>query len=644
MPAPLSSARLAFATDGTPYSQAYGDVYHSAAGGLGQARHVFLGGNGLPARWAGRERFAVLETGFGLGLSFLATWQAWRDDPQRCARLHFVSIEAHPFSAQDLAVLHAPYTELAPLSARLRASWPLLVPGCHRMEFGMESGMESGRSAVVLTVVFADVGDALRELRMAADAIYLDGFTPAGNPAMWSRETMRAIARLAAPGATAATWSASAAVRGALEAAGFSVEKRGGYATKREMTCARLALLRPQARKAAPQRRALVIGAGLAGGAVCERLAAREWDITLLERRAAPALEASGNHAGVVHPLVSPDDNLYSRLTRAAFSWWLEHGRLLGQAGFAPEWANCGALQLARDEDESIAQRAAIRELGYPPDYARWLDRAQASGVAGVALAAGGVWFAHAGWVRPASLVNALLANCGERLDARFSCEVATLEPHDGAWLARDQRGAELARAPVVVLANAADALALVPQRHLSLRRVRGQATHIPGEHFAQLRAVLLRGGYLIPPVAGIAVAGASFDLEDEDPAPRAASHAGNLERLERIVPGSSAGLDPGKLDGRVGFRAVARDRLPVIGALADEAALVKPLPLGAMPRIAGLYAATAYGSRGILWAGLGAELLASILESEPLPLEGALADAVDPARFALRALRRRNS
>jgi tRNA 5-methylaminomethyl-2-thiouridine biosynthesis bifunctional protein len=176
------------------------------------------------------------------------------------------------------------------------------------------------------------------------------------------------------------------------------------------------------------------------------------------------------------------------------------------------------------------------------------------------------------------------------------------------------------------------------------LRRVRGQATHIPGEHFAQLRAVLLRGGYLIPPVAGMAVAGASFDLEDEDPAPRAASHAGNLERLERIVPGSSAGLDPEKLEGRVGFRAVARDRLPVIGALADDAAFVKPLPLGAMPRIAGLYAATAYGSRGILWAGLGAELLASILEGEPLPLEGALADAVDPARFALRALRRRNS
>ena len=173
------------------------------------------------------------------------------------------------------------------------------------------------------------------------------------------------------------------------------------------------------------------------------------------------------------------------------------------------------------------------------------------------------------------------------------------------------------------------------------MRRVRGQETHLPGDRFAKLRAVLLRGGYLIPPVAGLAVTGASFDLEDDDPLPRTSSHAGNLARLERIVPGSSAGLDPATLDGRVGFRAVARDRLPVIGAVADDAGLEKPGPLVAMPRMAGLYAASAYGSRGILWAGLAAELLASVLEGEPLPVEGALADAVDPARFALRALRR---
>jgi len=104
----------------------------------------------------------------------------------------------------------------------------------------------------------------------------------------------------------------------------------------------------------------------------------------------------------------------------------------------------------------------------------------------------------------------------------------------------------------------------------------------------------------------------------------RADSHAGNLARLEQMLPGASQGLDPEKLAGRVAFRAVVRDRLPLIGPLGE-----------------GLYGAFAYGSRGMLWAGLGGELIASMLEGEPLPVERKLAAAVDPGRFVLRALRR---
>src|SRR5882724_8560439 len=126
---PLIPARLEFAADGTPWSEEFGDVYHSAAGGPAQARHVFLAGNRLPERWAGRERFVILETGFGFGLNFLATWQAWRSDARRPAQLHYVSIEKHPFERADLAALHVRYPELAPFAQELQARWPLLVPG-----------------------------------------------------------------------------------------------------------------------------------------------------------------------------------------------------------------------------------------------------------------------------------------------------------------------------------------------------------------------------------------------------------------------------------------------------------------------------------------------------------------------------------
>src|SRR5260221_2250437 len=163
MPVPLVPARLAFAADGTPYSDEYGDVYHSAESGLAQARHVFLQGNGLPERWRGRRAFTVLETGFGFGLSFLATWQAWRDDPARSGRLHFVSVEKHPFTVPDLEVLFRKFPQVERQSIRLLHSWPMLVAGMHRLQF------ESGN--VVLTLFFGDIAGGLPQLKLAAAAI-----------------------------------------------------------------------------------------------------------------------------------------------------------------------------------------------------------------------------------------------------------------------------------------------------------------------------------------------------------------------------------------------------------------------------------------------------------------------------------------
>src|SRR5207237_7254471 len=107
MPAGLRPAALGFHASGTPFSPEYADIYHSAASGPGQARHVFLHGNDLPSRWAGRRVFTLFETGFGFGLNFMTTWSEWRIDPARCERLHFVSIERQPFSRGDLTLLHA---------------------------------------------------------------------------------------------------------------------------------------------------------------------------------------------------------------------------------------------------------------------------------------------------------------------------------------------------------------------------------------------------------------------------------------------------------------------------------------------------------------------------------------------------------
>lgn len=638
MPTPLCPARLAFAADGTPFSQEYGDVYHSAGGGPAQARHVFLQGNGLPERWRGRRAFTILETGFGFGLSFLATWRAWREDPARCGRLHFVSVEKHPFQDSDLASLLKKYTQLESESSQLAARWPMLVPGMHRIEF------DGGN--VVLTLFLGDVAEGLPQLRLAAEAIFLDGFAPAKNPEMWEPRVLRHLGRLAAPGATLATWSVAAPVRAALESAGFSVEKRPGFGSKKEMLTG--SLIPRLTRKSTSNsnsnsgksRTAVVIGAGIAGAAVCERLAARGWGVTLLERQAAPPA-GPGRHAGVFHPVVTRDDSLFARLTRASFLHLLNHWKSLNNL----EWERCGVLQLARDEKERAAQQAAIGTLALPPGYAQYATREAASAHAGVPVAADGLWFPSGGWIKPLSLVSAQLASAADRLEARFGCEVSRIARESDGWTAYDHADRPLAQAPVMVLANAAEALKLAPARTVRIRKVRGQITFLPAAKFTAPRTVLLRGGFVLPAHRGESMAGASYDFDDDDAAPRADSHAGNLERLERILPGAGSRFDPAALDGLVGFRAVAPDRLPLIGALADEGAAAPKNPLpSTLPRLEGLYGAFAYGSRGLLWAGLGAELLASMLEGEPLPVESRLADAVDPGRFLLRSVRRATS
>ena len=228
----LIVAPLTLAPDGTAVSERYGDVYHSAAGAVAQARHVFLAGNGLPARWCKRN-FTVLETGFGLGINFLTTWAAWRADPNRGTSLHFISLEKHPFVASDLAAAHAAWPEFGELAAALHTAWPEPMPGEHRLEFD--------QGEVKLRLVLGDAAETLPLLDERVDAFYLDGFSPAKNPDLWSAEICRHLARLATPGATLATWSVAGSVRRALGEAGFVVERQPGFANKRQMLVGRRA-------------------------------------------------------------------------------------------------------------------------------------------------------------------------------------------------------------------------------------------------------------------------------------------------------------------------------------------------------------------------------------------------------------------
>jgi tRNA 5-methylaminomethyl-2-thiouridine biosynthesis bifunctional protein len=542
-----------------------------------------------PSRfWQGRERYTVFDTAYGDGTRVAALIEAWRIDPERPARLHIVALAEG------------------------------LLPGFHRIP--------QPEPGVTLDLLHAPLDAALAQLAARIDFVQLHGLR--GPHTGFAR----GLARLAAVDARLAfDWLEQEQVA-ALMAHGFvfsGKEMRGG---------ARFASRKPRpALPPVPARHAVVIGAGLAGCAAAERLCARGWEVTLVERHAAPANEASGNLAGIFMPLLSKDDNIPTRLTRAAYLYALRYWETLGGVGRKIEGAACGVMQLARDAQHAEASRAIAAAGRYPRVFAEWLEAEQATEALGLPAPDGAWLFRQGGWARPGSVCEAMLDACGARLTRRFGAGSVTLVRSGEEWEVRGEQGT-IARAATVVLAAGAASTDIAQAARLPLAALRGQVTHLDAATLPQLPFVLCREAYLTPAANGIACAGATYDL-DTDPRLRASSQQENLERLRALVSNPQAGAGA-PLRGRVGFRSVAPDRLPLVGALPDFAAAGSTERLRELPRHPGLYSLLGYASRGLIWAPLCAELLVSRLENEPLPLEVNLVDALDPARFVLRARR----
>lgn len=616
----IPPAEVDFSDPGAPASPIYGDVYHARAGALAQSRHVFLGGSGLPGRWHGRDRFVVLETGFGLGNNFLATWDAWRQDPARCRRLVFVSLEKHPLRREDLARAHAaqPLSELA---GQLLERWPPLTSGLHSLAF------EGGR--VELLLGLGDARELLRELVLQADAFYLDGFAPSRNPELWDDYLLKGLARHAAPGATAATWSISRPMRRALTAAGFEVGLAPGFADKPEMTVARFAPRhtpqRPAGREPlAPQaREAVILGAGLAGAACAWALAREGVACTVVDALAAPAQASSGNPAGLFHGTVNPDDGPHARFNRAAA---LATQRAVAELGLAHQ---PGLLRLET--------RLAHGDMHGAAGYVQPLTAEDASALAGRALGQPCWFYPGGGALPPAAYVQALLAASGATV--RLGTAVAGLREDDGGWSLLDAAGGVIAHAPLLVLAGGhaqRPLLGELGELAADLVTQRGQLSHVPQAPWCP--AVPIAGdGYAIADGLGGVWCGATAQDDDADPDLRDADHAENLARYARLAGLAAPPTAP--LAGRVGWRLTTPDRLPLIGGLAAHGPLAEQLRL--QPRRPGLVVCTAFGSRGIGWAALAGQLVAAMALGGPRPLAADLLDAVDPLRFALRRQRR---
>ncbi|GAA3900300.1 bifunctional tRNA (5-methylaminomethyl-2-thiouridine)(34)-methyltransferase MnmD/FAD-dependent 5-carboxymethylaminomethyl-2-thiouridine(34) oxidoreductase MnmC [Halomonas cibimaris] len=644
--------------NGAPHSHAFDDVYFSRQDGRAETEHVFIHANRLPERfaaWREPRPFVIGETGFGTGLNMLCAWACFAHHAPPEARLHLVSTEKYPLNGESLARALSAWPDLAAEAESLCRQWPEAVSGVHRLQLG---------DRVILDLHFGDACERLALLDGRVDAWFLDGFAPAQNPEMWHPALFAAMAARSRPNATFATFTCAGVVKRGLAAAGFHWQKVPGFGRKREMLAGHIDAPPDDTRRqatpwftppaAGPAKSAIVIGAGIAGACVAEALARRGVAVTVVDKNA-PAAGGSGNRQGALYVKLAADTNLQSRFYLAGLMYSRRFMENVDPGGTL--WQPSGVLQLALGEKEAARQQRFAMHHPLPAALVGQRKQSDLRGEAGLDVAGEqGLLYPQAGWVRPAALCKRLLEHPTITLIQGEAERLERLENSENGWQVILADGRTLA-ADQLVIASAHRANRFAQTRELALQPVRGQISEIPlPAGVAGPERVVCAGGYAPPALNGVLTVGASFVPRDTDTALREADHAHNLTELEKMLPAlyrrlkaAGAELDPAQMQGRAGVRAASPDKTPYAGPVPDAAAWAADY--AALNKDAtrtfdtpgrhhpGLWISAAHGSRGLSSAPLCAEVIASRLCDEPLPVEGPLADHLHPGRRLIRAL-----
>ncbi len=644
----IEAAELSW-PNGLPYSPRFGDIYFSLDDGLAEKNYVFLQANQLATRFsalANNSSFTIAETGFGTGLNFLATWQLWQQNRPADTWLHYTSVEKHPLTASDLQRALALWPDLQSLASQLLAQYPPLTAGWHRLVFAEQH--------LTLTLLLGDANELLPELVADVDAWFLDGFAPDKNPELWQLNLLSSIAKLSKVNTTLSSYTAAGVVKRTLEAAGFDVVRSKGFGRKRDMTTATLRSKQPlklswQSRNNiihhASAKTAIVIGAGIAGVSCARALAIRGWQVTVIEQAEHAASAASGNPAAIIYPKLAPPHLSAWHFQQQAYLSLLPQLRDEKLAGV---WQERGLLWLLAGNQQREGDKLDTHP--WPSSLVRKVEAEEASLLAGVTIDCACLYFPQAGFLHPKALCEAWLNHPNIR--CLWQTHVAGIEKAHGLWQTFDKHNNVIAQASIIIIANALAAQQLTPSQNLALTPVRGQIAEVSTNDTLQtLNTVLCYGGYLTPSYGKYHCLGASFLPNNTKTEVTDADHQHNYQLVHTFLPELAQQLPAIQTwQGRAALRAQTTDYLPMVGALpvyedfcrryADfqHGKIVEQAPIYHQ----GLYVSLGHGSKGFCYAPLAAEIIAAELNNEPYPVAERVLQALNPARFWVKALKRR--
>lgn len=573
---------------GAPRSDQFDDIYFSPEDGLAETEHVFLDGNDLPAAWQERNSFVIAETGFGTGLNFLSAWKLFEENSKPHQTLDFISVEKYPLTPEFIYDVLQPWADY--LGTRLDIlvkKYPLRIAGSHRVKIN---------SQITLTLIFDDVEDALTELDASVDCWFLDGFTPAKNPDMWSAKVFEQMGRLSKKGARFSSFTAAGDVRRGLEAVGFDVQKTKGFGRKRDMivgqfTKGNTAPVPKQIKTVA------VIGGGLSGTACAYVLKQYGFQPVIYEAESHLAAGASGNSTGFYNPRFTAQRDPISNFFAPAYA---QFARLAKEAGEEIEYHGCGALHLINTPEKEKRFTGLIEKWGWEESHAKILTPEEASDIAGIEIQTHALYLQNSGGVNPQKVCKFYAKD----IEVHYNSKIKKLDD-----LKED----------AVIICNAAAAREFEVLKWLPLETVRGQVSVLGAtDKTENLNCNIHYGGYLSANQNGEHMCGATFqkwhdhtDVIEED-------HARNIEVLKSNLP-LLKDSDLKAQSGWAGLRTASQDRFPAIGAVSD---------------MDNVYVATAFGSHGLVGSIMGAHYLTDCLREGPKCLPSMSVKALKPQRF----------
>ncbi|NCN08894.1 MAG: tRNA (5-methylaminomethyl-2-thiouridine)(34)-methyltransferase MnmD [Leptospira sp.] len=670
-----------------PYSHEFDDIYFSSDGGLLETQYVFIETNDIPQRWIHNKNsiFTICETGFGTGLNFLYTWKLWdtfiKDKPSLCVEgsnqivnesedenesadkvemgnsslqwLHFISTEAFPLSGSDIYKYLKESSEISEQLGTFLIKYKLYSPGFYRFNFP--------KSRISLTLLYGDINETLPELIANVDAWFLDGFAPSKNPQMWTETVFQEMARLSRNGTSFSTYTSASLVRKGLKEVGFSVQKKNGFGRKREMCFGlfhkentsenrigseneigteegignentfeteiefeKILKLKTSENKSNLWNTEFSIaGAGLAGSSLAYALRQRGIPVTVYDPIGI-AEEASGNPIGIFYPHLTKYPSKASTFSLSSFYYANQILDELNEDEKSNVISQEGLFYKIDSEDKKLRYKNSLISHSLPEDIAQ-LVKSEHLGEC--------IFFPKAKSILPRNFVKYLLQ------DSTFIKENLSILQSISS-----NANKNIIQNKTTVYCTSYHLKDLETTQDLPIKKVRGQLYFSDDNDplyslLEKFENPLCSDSYLAKDNQNRFIIGSTFDEFKTERSWSEEDEGIILKRAFDLIQKKSDNsiqeiIDQRKIRFqeipksdtkhsiesnlyRISHRSQSKDRNPIIG------------------NYNGTWIMTALGSRGLVTALLGGEILASLILDEPIPVPKSILDFLSPKRFS---------